>query len=185
MIRVRLMEDKERSDIENFVRRIMAKQYHCDIYPLPRTVFVAEREGEVVGAIALSFSSGEAFHLEDIYKLKYDTFPGEFKREEIVQLGRLVATVANVPVALLRASIAYALEKGCRWGIGEVKPSVFRWYTRLGVKLVSLGGEMELGEVPETIMPYYLLPPPPIPVVISLAETQTVLNIKTSSSTAS
>lgn len=170
MIIIRTMEESERDSISSFVQRAMHERYGSDAYALPEFVFTAWQSDELLGVMAFSTSHGEPFHLERTYALDYDTFPTVFERNKIVQLGRWVAKIPNVAELLLYNAVAYALNEGYEWGIGEVKPPVVRRYARLGVRVIPLKGEPILEDIPAGALPYYLMPPRPVPAAIALAD---------------
>lgn len=170
MVIIRIMEESERDLVSLFVQRTMYERYGSDAYALPEFVFTAWQDGELMGVMAFSTSHGEPFHLEHTYALDYDTFPGVFERTKIVQLGRWVAKVPNIAEQLLYGAITNALNRGYEWGIGEVKPQVARRYARLGVKVILLKGEPILNKIPPGALPYYLVPPRPMPAAIALAD---------------
>ena len=178
MIIIRKMEERERDRVAAFVQRTMHKRYGSDAYALPELVFTAWRGEELLGAMALSTSNGEPFHLEQTYALDYRTFPAVFERAKIVQLGRWVAKVPNVAEALFYNAVVHALKKGYEWGIGEVKPQVARRFARMGIRVIVLSGEPILESIPPGALPYYLIPPPPVPAAIVLADVCAALRKK-------
>ncbi len=175
MIMIRRMNEYERNEVALFVRQVMRIQYHCDPHELPEIMFVGWREGKFVGAMALSLSAGEPLPLEETYALDYGSFPGVFNRARIAQLGRWVATVSDLSEALVYAAIQYAIHKNREWGIGEIKPQVARRFSRMGIRIFRLSGGPLLGHIPESVRPYYLLPPVPIPAAIALLPAERVL----------
>ena len=175
MITVRQMNEDERGRVGIFVQNIMREQYGCDAYALPRVVFSAWRDDELVGAMGLSMSDGAPFSLEKSYALDYRTFPEVFDRTKIVELGRWSVTVPHVSEALMCVAICYALQNRREWGIGEIKPQVARRFARMGIAVTALHGEPILDAIPEGVRPYYLLPPRPSPHVIMLADARAVL----------
>ena len=161
-----------------FVQRTMHERYGSDAYALPELVFTAWRGNELLGAMALSTSDGEPFHLEQTYAIDYGTFPTVFERTKIVELGRWAAKVPNIAETLFYNAIVYALKCGYEWGIGEVKPQVARRFARMGIQIIVLSGKPVLKNIPVGALPYYLVPPPPVPVAIALADACAVLRKK-------
>lgn len=172
------MQKYERNNTTLFIQRIMHEQYHCEPHALPETVFIALRDDELVGAMALSISEGGPLPLEETYALDYRTFPGKFSRSEVVQLGRWVATVADLSRALFYASVLHALERGRTWGVGEIKPKVARRFAQMGIHVFPMSGRPNLANIPAGVLPYYLLPPSPIPSAIILVDAERALREK-------
>ena len=171
MFTIRFMQEEEREEVTSLVHAIMRRQYHCDAYPLPETVLIGRENGILVGAMAMSFPGKGRFPLEETYALDYDTFPDKFDRAVTIQLGRWVATIPGIAEPLLHAAVGRALARGCTVAIGEVKPKIARRYAMLGLKLFPLSGEILFDRIPRAVLPYYLLPPPPMPCAMRLAET--------------
>jgi hypothetical protein len=160
----------------HFVRQAMRLSYHCEPYALPEVVFVAVQHGNLVGCMAVSLSDdGRPFPMEDVYLLQEYSFPTLFDRSKIVQLGRWVAAVPSVSHLLLWACVRYAIEQGCMWGIGEVKPKVIRRFHQMGIRVVRLSCTPMLEKVAPDVLPYYLLPPPPVPCAFFLRDVMGVL----------
>lgn len=179
MIMIRRMNEYERNKVALFVQQAMHIQYRCDPHELPELVFVGWRDGELVGAMALSLSAGEPLPLEETYTLDYGSFPGVFDRAKVAQLGRWVTTVPELSEALVYTAIQYAICKGREWGIGEIKPQVARRFSRMGIRIFRLSGRPVLERIPKSVRPYYLLPPAPIPAAIALLSAERVLRGRT------
>ncbi len=172
------MEESERSSVAIFVQRTMHERYGSDAYALPGIVFAAWDRGDLVGAIGLSLSSGEAFSLEKTYALDYKTFPGVFERTKIVELGRWAVKVQDLSEALVYTAILHALGKRREWGIGEVKPQVARRFAQMGIRVTTLSGEPILRNIPAGVLPYYLLSPRPLPRAMGLTNAEQALREK-------
>lgn len=175
---IRLMAETDRTETALFVQRVMREHYHCEAHELPLVVFVGYVEEKLVGVMAISLSVGEPFPLEETYSLDYSTFPGIFDRTRIVQLGRWIATVPNIAEALVYAAVYHSLCNGYVWAIGEVKPKIARRYSRMGLRLFPLSGCPRFGHIHSSVLPYYILPPAPIPCALSLQEAEQRLRVK-------
>jgi hypothetical protein len=175
MVLIRRMREDERDCIALFVNQIMQSQYHCNAHALPEVVFLALRSREPVGAIALSLGVDGTLPIEEIYVLDYRTFPQIYERAKVVQLGRWIATMPNISEALFCVAVRYAMGRGCRWGIGEMKPKVVRRFRRMGMKVIPLSGEPNIKNIPPDVLPYYLLPPAPAAYLIILREAERAL----------
>ena len=172
------MKENERSVVARFICQAMRERYGSEAYALPEIVFTAWCGGELLGAMALSMSGGEPFHLEKTYALDRDVFPGVFDRTKIAQFGRWAAKAPDVSEALVYAAVLYALHHHCVWGIGEVKPYVARRFARMGINVVALSGAPIIANIPIGAIPYYLVPPPPLPVTIVLAQAEAALRAR-------
>ncbi len=177
MITIRLMYDGEREEVTRFVNRTMQQQYHCGAHVLLKEVFVATRNNILVGAMALSVDE-PIFSLEKIYTLDRTTFPEKFERTKAAQLGRWAAVTPLVAQPLLYAAVYHAMRFSCLWGIGEVKPPVIRRFSQMGIRVIRLGATLCLDEIPPSVLPYYLLPPPPVPCAIFLRDAEAALREK-------
>ena len=176
MTTIRIMKEHERTRVAALVQDTMHNRYGSDAYALPELVFVAEDDcGALTGAMGLSVSDGEPFHLEETYSFDHKIFPAVFDRTTIVELGRWVARVPGIAESLLYASILSAIKRGCAWGIGEVKPQVARRFAGFGITVIPLFGTPNLAKIPAGALPYYCSPPSPMLVAIALHDAAAVL----------
>lgn len=178
---IRHMKEDERNQVACFVAQMMRERYGSEAYMLPELVYTAWYKDGLLGAMAVATSNGEPFHLENLYALDYRTFPDVFDRLKIVQLGRLAAKAPNISGALIYACILDALRSGHAWGIGELKPYVARRFARMGVTIHVLSGKPVLENIPADALPYYLVPPSPMPAAMSLAHAEAALRPKVAS----
>ncbi len=160
MVIIRLMHESEQKQVGTFVQTAMRDRYGSDAYALPEVTVTAWREEEPVGTFGLSLSKGLPFHVEELYAIRYETFPDVFERRKIAEFGRFVAKMPELAEALLYAGIRCALQRGCAWGIGEVRVGMARRYAKIGIAITFLEGKPIFANIPPGALPYYCVPVP-------------------------
>lgn len=168
MILIRLLSKEEHRFADELVCAGMRKKYHCEAYPLPEVVLGGFQGNNLVGVIALSPAAKDKFSLREVYSLDLNSVPFPFDWEQCLQIGRLVSTSHNLAEALIYRSFCYGIGKGYRWGVGEMKPSVFRRFSMLGLSLVEITGKPRLENIPLGTLSYYINPPAPLPFAVDL-----------------
>lgn len=152
------------------------KWYRCLPTPLPRIVIIAKQKDTIFGTLALYFSKGdEPFPLEEIYKFDDKKMPYPFRRSEVVQYGRWIATAPGVSRYLLYASAVIGLRAGCIYGLAEVKPKIALRLREIGIAVHDVPAEVNQKNIPQAIRPYYELTPSPFPCMVNLQQKRELL----------
>lgn len=166
----------ERGRAARFIAESIEKWYQCSPMPLPAIVIIAEQRGAIVGTVSLCFGNDDVpFPLENIYSFDYGMIHFPFRRIEIVQCSRWIATVPEVAPCLLYASALAGLRAGCLYGLAEVKPKIAERLKEIGVELYPVPATVDHKSIPLAIRSYYEIPPPPFPIMVRLAQKRDLL----------
>lgn len=174
-------KDSEREEAIAFMNAIASERYRCAPPPPPEIIFVAKRDDEIVGVMALEFGDEQGvFPLEKIYKFDYRVTPWPFVRNEVAQFGRWMAKVRGISIALMYAATLYAIHQGKVYGLTEVKPYILKHTREIGIELREIpGATLVPGNIPESGKPYYLAPPPPKLYMVNLRQKEQALRDET------
>jgi len=124
-ILVRLVQTaRDRRRALAFVR-YHVRQLYGGIPPPSRILFLAEHNRRICGTMALDFAdSKEKFPVESIYDIDYSRTPWPFERSQIAQFSKWWTTRPGLGVRLMHTAHIYALAKGKKFGLVEVKPRI-------------------------------------------------------------
>src|SRR5258708_2468473 len=157
-----LMRECEREEVLAFLAPIIRKWYDCAPLHIPSITIIARRDMDIVGTITTEFSDGQSvFLLETIYEFDHDTTPLPFKRNVMVEFGRLAAAIPGASTPLLYASAAYSINRGKKFGLVEMKEHIASLVTKIGIRLYPVQAKLMPEQAPEKSLNYYTKAPPP------------------------
>lgn len=149
-VAVSLMPEQNRGrlSLERFIHSVYAQQYGADIqHFMPVLMGLYGQSGSYLAGLGLRFATAGALFLEQYLEQPIENMldevthaePGEIARGSVVEVGNLAAHHAGGTRWLIIALTAYLQGAGYDWVSFTSVPSLRNSFSKLGLKLYSLG----------------------------------------------
>jgi hypothetical protein len=163
VIQLVLSSSPERSTVANFI--ISQYERRMKVHPtLPEIMFAAFLEGTVIATVGLEFCDSEdcPISCENIFVFDWLSLPLPASRTTSALYTRWAVIDPSVSNKILHAATLYALSQKKLFGWCELKPTVAKRLTRLGVKLHEIThAVIALDAVSSSVRSYYETIPQP------------------------
>lgn len=162
-ILISLVEDKDSLlKALKFIEMVAFRSHRASPPPPPEALFAAYYRGEIVGTIGIEFGSNhKPLPIEGRWQFDRLKTPLPFHRNEIVEIGRWMATKPGVSAALFYAATFFALSRRKYYCMAEMKSKIAQHSTGLGfIMLPVQNAKIFLDKIPQSGLPYYTDDPP-------------------------
>jgi hypothetical protein len=143
-----------------YVRSIYQKEFGTFPEHLPADCLVARDGQDIVGVMAMEFSEGARFEIENHFLLDFSILV--HPRREFVSFGRWVAARPGTGLALMFAAVKYAIGQGRTRSLSCSKHNVLNFLRRkYGLRFDTIGVAVIPSSIALEDRRYFLYPPFP------------------------